>query len=176
MSPRELTVGPGQAKSGGRTVSDVLDAWVDQNMATWAPSSAYDNQSRVASVKKDMIAALSVARLSVGDVERWHTRMRGAGMADAGLRNLHGVLRAALAQALRWGWVSTNVAAMAKLRSTKVKQRTVLSVDDVLKAIDAAANDRPGSRRSRFVSPPSPAHGGPSWPRCDGPTSTATSC
>ena len=60
----ELTVGPGQANAGGRTVSDVLDAWVEQNLPTWAASSAYDNQSRVRSIKKDPIVTTSLARLS----------------------------------------------------------------------------------------------------------------
>ena len=68
----ELTVGPGQASAGGRTVTDVLDAWVEQNLATWAASSAYDNQSRVRSIKKDPIVTTSLARLSVADIERWH--------------------------------------------------------------------------------------------------------
>jgi hypothetical protein len=30
----ELEVGPGRASSAGRSVSDVLDAWVEQNLAT----------------------------------------------------------------------------------------------------------------------------------------------
>src|SRR5450432_2829344 len=92
----ELEVGPGRASPAGRSVSDVLDAWVEQNLDTWAPSSARDQQSRVRAIKKDQISRLPLARLSVGDVERWHTRVRKAGLQDAGIKNLHGVLRAAL--------------------------------------------------------------------------------
>ena len=103
----ELDVGPGRSSPAGRSVSDVLDAWVDQNVDTWAPSSARDQQSRVRSIKKDQIARVPLARLTVGDVERWHKRLRKAGMADAGIKNQHGVLRAALSQAMRWGWVSS---------------------------------------------------------------------
>ena len=68
------------------------------------------------SLKKDQIARLPLARPTVTDVERWHTRLRAAGMADAGIKNQHGVLRAALSQAVRWGWVSSNVASLARLR------------------------------------------------------------
>jgi integrase len=100
-------------------VSDVLDAWVAQNLDRWAPSSARDQQSRVRSIKNDQIARLPLDRLSVGDVERWHTRLRQAGMGDAGIKNLHGVLRAALSQAVRWGWASTNVTSTARLRANK---------------------------------------------------------
>src|SRR4249919_2423767 len=67
----ELEVGPGRASPGGRSVGDVLDAWVEQSLDTWAPSSARDQQSRVRAIKKDQITRLPLARLSVGDVERW---------------------------------------------------------------------------------------------------------
>ena len=142
----ELEVGPGRSSSAGRRVSDVLDAWVDQNLATWAPSSARDQQSRVSGIKKDQIASVPIARLSVGDVERWHTRLRRDGMGDAGIKNQHGVLRAALAQAVRWGWVSTNVAGLARLRSTKTQRRTVMTLDDVRAVMAAAASIDPRRR------------------------------
>jgi integrase len=127
----EMEAGSARAAPGGRSVSDVLDAWVAQNLDTWAPSSARDQQSRVRSLKKDPIAKVPLARLSVGDVERWHTRLRQAGMGDAGVKNQHGVLRAALAQAVRWGWINRNVAGMARLRSTKQKRRAVMTLDSI---------------------------------------------
>ncbi len=136
----QLEAASGDARPAGRLVAEVLDEWVAQNLDTWAPSSARDQQSRVRSIKKDPIARLALSRLSVGDVERWHTRLRAAGMADPGIRNQHGVLRAALSQAVRWGWVSSNVASMAKLRSTKVQQRDVMTVDDVRAVMTAAAS------------------------------------
>ena len=141
----ELEVGPGRASPGGRSVSDVLDAWVEQNVDTWAPSSARDQQSRVRAIKKDQISRLPLARLSVGDVERWHTRMRKAGLQDAGIKNLHGVLRAALSQAERWGWVSNNVAGIARLKSSKTQQRSVMSLDDVRAVMAAAATIDPAA-------------------------------
>ena len=141
----EMEVGPGRASPAGRSVSDVLDAWVEQNLDTWAPSSARDQQSRVRGIKKDQIARLPLARLSVGDVERWHTRLRRAGMRDAGIKNQHGVLRAALAQAVRWGWASTNVASMAQLRSTKTPRRNVMTLDEVRAVMAAAASIDPAA-------------------------------
>jgi integrase len=141
----EMESGSGRASPGGRTVSDVLDAWVEQNLGTWAPSSARDQQSRVRSLKRDPIARVPLARLSVGDVERWHTRLRQAGMADAGIKNQHSVLRAALTQAVRWGWASTNVASMARQRSTRTQQRSVMSVDEVRAVMATAATIDPAA-------------------------------
>ena len=136
----ELEGGPGQSSAAGRTVADILDAWVDHNIVTWAPSSARDQQSRVRTIKKDAIARIPVARLSVADVERWHARLRREGKRDAGIRNLHGVLRAALAQAQRWGWANSNVGSLAQLRSARVEPRGVMSLDEV-RAVIAAADE-----------------------------------
>lgn len=143
--PAEMETGPGRAAPAGRLVSDVLDSWVQQNLDTWAPSSARDQQSRVRGIKTDPIAQLPLARLSVGDVERWHTRLRRAGMRDAGIKNQHGVLRAALAQAVRWGWANQNVAGMARLRSTKQQRRGVMTLDEVRAVMAAAASVDPAA-------------------------------
>ena len=135
----ELEGGPGRASAAGRTVRDVLDEWVEHNSATWAPSSARDQRSRVKAIKTDdTLARMPVARLSVADVERWHARLRRAGKQDAGIKNLHGALRAALAQAQRWGWVTSNVAALARLRTSRTQKRDAMTADDVRAVIAAA--------------------------------------
>ena len=72
-SAAQLESSGGKAKPAGRSVSDVLDEWVKQNIDTWAASSTRDLQSRVRSIKKDQISRVQLARLTVADVERWHT-------------------------------------------------------------------------------------------------------
>ena len=132
----ELTVAPA-GRAAGRSVSDVLEAWARTHDATWAPASRGDQLSRVARINGDRIARLSVARLTIEDVERWHARLRDGGLADVSIRNVHGVLRAALTQAVRWGWVSRNVASLAELSSRKVSPRKVMSAADVRRVIAA---------------------------------------
>lgn len=124
--------------AAGRTVGDALDAWVEQNRATWAPASLRDQTSRVRSIKSNRIASIGLARLSVADVRQWHTRLRGRGLADAWLRNLHNVLRAALSMAERWDWVPRNVAGLAKVSSTKRPPRKAMTLGDVLAVVRAA--------------------------------------
>ena len=99
--------------------------------ATWAPASRRDQLSRVARINGDRVARVSVARLTIEDVERWHARLRDSGLADVSIRNLHGVLRAALTQAGRWGWVMRDVASLAELSSRKVAPRGVISASEV---------------------------------------------
>ena len=75
----QLEGGPGRATAAGRTVGDVLDAWVEHNTDTWAPSSARDQRSRVKAIKlDDALPRMPVAWLSVADIERWHARLRAA--------------------------------------------------------------------------------------------------
>jgi integrase len=66
-------------------------------------------------------------------------------MRDAGVKNQHTVLRAALAQAVRWGWASTNVASLSRLRSTKASRRAVMTVDEVRAVMAAAATIDPAA-------------------------------
>jgi integrase len=132
----ELTLRP--AHTGGRTVADLLDLWVAQNESTWAPSSRRDQVSRADLVKTDPIGRIAVARLGVADVDRWHVRLRRAGAGEGSVRNQHQALRAALTQAVRWGWVPTNVAASAPLGRRKTVPRGALSPDEVRRVIGAA--------------------------------------
>ena len=134
----ELTA-RGQSRAGGRTIADLLDEWVELNEASWASASRRDQQNRARLIAADPIAKMRVARLSVADVDRWHSRLRRAGVGEGSIRNQHAVLRAALTQAMRWGWVSANVAAIARLSQPKTIPRGALEPDDVQRVIAAAA-------------------------------------
>jgi integrase/predicted nucleotidyltransferase len=128
------------SNAAGRTVADVLSAWRDVNLPVWAESTRRDYESRVALIEADPIAEMPVARVGVADVERWHARMRKTGVGESAIRGRHSVLRAALAQALRWEWVGSNPASQAVLRQPKRQPREAMTADDVRAAI-AAANE-----------------------------------
>ncbi len=128
------------SNAGGRTVAEVLSAWREVNDPVWAETTRRDYESRIAKIEADPIASVNVARLGVADVERWHARMRKTGVGEAAIKCRHAVLRAALAQALRWEWVGANVASQARLRQPKRAPREAMSADEV-RAVIAAARD-----------------------------------
>lgn len=149
-----------------RTVGDLLDLWVSQNEPVWAPSTRRDQLSRAALVKADAIAKISVARLTVADVDGWHARLRRAGAGEGSTRNQHQALRAALTQAMRWGWVMTNVATVAGLGRRKMDPRGSLTPDQVRRVLaEAAAHDPAAGLALRLAAvnrrPPSGARGAP---------------
>jgi integrase len=140
----ELTVQPAP-RAGGRTVAELIDAYLELHEDERTESTKRDLRSRARLVAKDPIATMSVARLSVVDVDRWHVRLRKAGVGPGGIRNRHMLLRAALTQAMRWGWVTTNVAALAPLSQPARAPRESMSADDVARVIEAAATFDPAA-------------------------------
>ena len=78
----ELTVAP-PAPSDGRTVADALDAWIETHTPTWPASTVRDQTSRASLVNADRLARMPLGRLTVADVDRWHTRLRAAGVGES---------------------------------------------------------------------------------------------
>ena len=140
----ELTVHPAP-QAAGRTIAELLDAFLELREGERSESTKRDQRSRVRLVAEDPIGALSVARLTVADVDRWHVRLRKAGIGPGSIRNRHAVLRAALMQALRWGWVTTNVAALAPVSQPRRVPRESMTADEVRAAIDAATSFDPAA-------------------------------
>ncbi len=120
------------------TVGQLLDLWVDQQASSWAPSTEQNQRSRVRLVKADPIAGVPLVRLTAVDVDRWHARLARGGVGEGSIRNQHLVLRAAVTQAVRWGWVTTNVVAVAHLGRRKQLPRGSLSADEVRRVLAAA--------------------------------------
>ena len=126
-------------------MADVLAAWLEANQSVWSEASRHDYASRAGLIAKDPIATVAAARLSVGDVERWHARMRKEGVGEGAVRSRHGVLRSALSQAVRWEWVSDNVASRARLRQRRRTPRGSMSGDEVRSVITAAREIDPAA-------------------------------
>lgn len=140
----ELTVRP-VPRAAGRTVADALRQWTETNEDGWAASTRRDNRGRAAAILDDPLAKVPLSRLAVGDIERWHSRLRRAGVGSPAIRNRHIVLRAALAQAVRWGWLATNPAAGARLRAPKAPPREGMDADEVRRVLAAAETMEPAA-------------------------------
>ena len=72
------------------------------------------------------------------DVDQWIVRLRKAGVGEASIRNQLQTLRSALAQAVRWGWISQNPAALASHEQAKRTVRDVMTADEVHAVLAAA--------------------------------------
>lgn len=136
----ELTVRASTVSATRISVSQMLDLWADNARATWSPGTEQNQLSRIRLVKADRIASLSLSKLTAVDVDQWHARLERQGVGDAAIRNRHLVLRAALTLAVRWGWVQTNVVAVARLGKRKSQPRGTLSDDEVRAVLICASS------------------------------------
>ncbi len=134
----ELTVKAPAASVARVSVSEMLDLWAENTKASLSPSTESNQLSRIRLVKSDRISSLSLSRLTAVDVDQWHARLERRGLGEFAIRNRHLVLRAAVTLAVRWGWVPTNVVAVARLARRKSQPRGTLS-DNEVRAVLASA-------------------------------------
>lgn len=140
-----------QSYTSPHAVGDVLRAWLEHNEASYTPASLRDQNSCVRLVGADPIAKVAVARLAVANVDRWVSGLRRAGIGDSAIHNRLVVLRAALQQAMVWGWITTNPAALAQFTRVKRPPLDAMAPEDAIAVIKAAADIDPLAGRALRV-------------------------
>jgi integrase len=82
--------------------------------------------------------------LTAQDVQRFLNGCTKSGLSPRTVQYIRAILRAALGQALRWGYVERNVATLASPPRQKPKQIVTLSADEAWQLMDATRDDRLG--------------------------------
>ena len=136
----EMTLRAPTASVARVTVAEMLDLWAETMRGSWAPQTERDQLSRIRGVKADRIASMALTRLSAVEVDRWHARLARQGLGEGAIKNRHVALRAAVTLAVRWGWLATNVVAVARLGKRKSHPRGSLS-DEEVRAVLASATE-----------------------------------
>jgi len=111
-----------QANEGRRpptdaTVGQLLERWFEMADLAWSTRATYRGY-----LDRTILPALGrvpLRRLDTATLDRFYTTLRTRGgtggrpMAPATVRQVHAILRRALDQAARWGWLAANPAALA---------------------------------------------------------------
>ena len=109
----EVEGGGQQPAAEAPTVAELLDRWYRHQVSSWSPSTAVRTR-RV--IDRELVPAIGdrqVRRLRAIDLDDLYASCARR-MAPASVRKIHGVIRSALAQAVRWEFVPVNVASMAR--------------------------------------------------------------
>jgi len=122
---------------GAHTVAQLLEMWQDLNRDGWTPRTTIDQGSRARLIAAGRLGRRRVGSVKVEDIDRWIIGMRAEGVGRSSIYNRLKVLRAALAQAVKWGWINHNPAAQVSVRG-RTDDRPVMSDDEVLAVIAAA--------------------------------------
>ena len=97
-----------------------MPQWRRSSSSGWRPAAPAGEATRqvyAGYIRLHVLPALGdvpLGKLGVAELERWYAALRDKGLSAASIRKAHTIVRAALAQAVRWGWTTTNVAALAR--------------------------------------------------------------
>ncbi len=129
------------------TVSELLARWLEHAEPDLAPSTAHTYRSYIDRVIVPRIGTVPIAELTTADLDRLYSALRRTKrkgkneqpLAAATIRQVHAILRRALRQAVRWGWLDRNPAAEASPPAQGQTRATAPEPDVVVRLLDAAA-------------------------------------
>jgi integrase len=104
---------PQAARKG--TVETLLREWLEHASLSFSPRTVSTTRQYMETAIIPGIGGIPVAKLTPADLDRFYGQLvrHGAGRgpyAPATVRRVHGIVRRALTQGVRWGWISHNPA------------------------------------------------------------------
>ena len=129
---------------GNMTVSAWLDQWLDGLDATGKLKASTRRSYRevVNLYVRPHLGHIRLARLTAEDVEKMGRTLSEAGKSGNTQRLARTILRRALGQAERRGYVARNVVALTDAPGVKVDERPVLTPEQAMRLFDALQDDR----------------------------------
>jgi integrase len=115
---RELAalVRTAQDQDGGTHVScaTLFRRWFEHAAPDWSPRTVVHHRHLLDRYLLPRFGDIPLDRLRPAEIDTFYAGLRspseGKGLAPATVRRIHGVLRAALAQGVKWGWLPANPA------------------------------------------------------------------
>ncbi len=99
----------GQVSRERATLNQLIAAWLEaagpQGENTRLVYAGY-----VKTHVQPTIGKVAASKLRVEDLDRWYAALRKKGLSPASIRKAHNIVRGALTQGVKWGWVATNIA------------------------------------------------------------------
>ena len=139
----------GSASAHAGTVGELCERWFAASRSSWSPTVVAEYRRLLDRHVLPRFGTLPLRRLRTADLDAWYGQLRTSGSATGGplapnsVQRVHAVLRRALGQGVRWGWIQVNPASAATpprvLRSTV----TIPSPATIAALVDAAAKVNP---------------------------------
>jgi integrase len=123
------------------TIEAFLDRWLQDSVQTEVRPRTYESyRDRCAWYIKPAIGKVKLTDLQPTDLQRlYSTLLTERVLAPKTEKNIHGVLRKALAQVLQWGLAQRNVATLVKAPKVEHREAQVLDREQVRALLAAAA-------------------------------------
>lgn len=123
------------------TVGEWLNTWISEYTADWKPLTVCNYSKQI---KKHLIPRLGAAKLEDLDthtIQLFYTSLTKSGLAPKTVKNIHGVLHAALEQAISNGYVSKNPTAGCKLPKVVRPEIKPLEPEEIARMLKEAKKD-----------------------------------
>lgn len=112
----------GEAEAGrsvrtNSTVGELLEAWFEFAAPDFSPKTVKETRGFIDRNLLPTLGHVTLARLAASDLDRFYRKLQksggasGVGLAPGTIRRIHGILRRALNQGIKWGWLGVNPAA-----------------------------------------------------------------
>jgi integrase len=102
------------------TFAELLDAWLEHAARDFSPKTVLETHGFIERTIKPDLGQVPLARLRPITLDQFYARLLASGggrsrdrLSPATVRRVHGIIRRALAQGVRWGWLGSNPAASA---------------------------------------------------------------
>ena len=144
----EVNEGAHPAAQSG-TVGDLLEQWFAHNEADWSPTVVKGYQHIIDRRLLPRFGTTPLRRLTTSDLDLFYAHLRkrggatGGPLSPASVKRVHAVLRRALGQAVKWGYLSINPAVNATPPRERRHEVTPPNPVDVARLIALANETNP---------------------------------
>lgn len=135
---------PARSDGIGATFGQLLDEWLEEaERLDLSPTTIRNYKSQVEHSIRPRLGKVLVSRLTPKHLDDLYGALKAEKLSPKSIRNVHAIVSAALHQAVRWGWIRSNVADQAK--PPRVPQRRVQAptVEVVQKVLEEAEDRDP---------------------------------
>jgi integrase len=131
------------------TLSKLIRRWLDLVREDLSPSTVRGYERIIRCYIEPEIGRVSLAKLRTDQLDRFYSKLRDEGgqnggpLSPATVRQTHVVIRRALNQAMRWGWIAANPASLARPPRVRAQALHPPEPEGVLRLIAGAERADP---------------------------------
>jgi len=131
------------------TLGDLIAQWLDLAQHDLSPSTVRGYRNTITRYITPSLEKVPLSRLKTAQLDRFYANLHEKGgkdgepLAPATVRQAHAILRRALQQGIRWGWITANPAALASPPRIRRTEIAIPEPADVLRLIEAADVEDP---------------------------------
>lgn len=137
---------PRSTKEG--TVGALLNEWLAHAAPSFSPKTVATCRTYIDNPIIPAIGSLSASKLTANELDRFYRHLLEVGAsngpyAPATIRRVHGIIRRAMTQGVRWGWISRNPAIDASPPRVPLREMKPPSPDEVVRLFRLAQESDP---------------------------------